>query len=94
MPRNPRTGGDARHDTADGVRRAAADMALATRQLQHWMADPDYKPRMLTRETRADLTDVRDRLSALLGDYSAEQGPRQPSERPPGQRQPEETRPT
>ncbi len=72
MPRNPDTDQAGRHNPADGVRRAAADMALAVRQLQHWMADPGYKPRMLTRETRADLTDVRDRLSALLGDYSAE----------------------
>lgn len=67
MPRNPDSEGHASTTVPDGVRRAAADINLAARQLQHWMADPQYKPRMLTAQTRADLADVRDRITTILG---------------------------
>lgn len=67
MPRNPRAEGHHNTTVPDGVRRAAADINLAVRQLERWMTDPGYRPRMLTRETRADLADVRDRITALLG---------------------------
>ena len=68
MPRNPSPSLDARHSVADGVRRAAADMCLAARQLDAWLADPYYQPKFLTDKTRADLADTRDRLTALLAD--------------------------
>lgn len=69
MPRNPHPEGHASTTVPDGVRRAAADINLAARQLQHWMADPQYKPRMLTGPARKDLADVRDRITTLLGDH-------------------------
>lgn len=68
-PRSPHPdqGGKADTTVADGVRRAAADINLATRRLTDWMKDPYYKPKYLTQPTRKDLADIRDQITAILG---------------------------
>lgn len=68
MPRNPRPEGHQNTTVPDGVRAAAADLCLAARRLQDWMADPFFRPKHLTDVARRDLADVRDRITALLGE--------------------------